>query len=59
MDETTNNVTWWNTITTTGSDTVLFPYYAESDWTPYTIEKYKPKWHITQGYKNQIKHMWD
>jgi len=21
--------------------------------------KYTPKWHILQGFKNQIKHMWD
>jgi len=24
-----------------------------------TEKKYKPKWHITQGYKNQMNSMWD
>ena len=60
MDEITNNVTWWNTTSTTCDNTgVWFPNYAESIWVPYTFEKYEPKWHIKKGYKYQIKHMWD
>ena len=64
MDEITNNYTTWNNtsasdnITLTTSD-VWFPYYTESRWLPYKEVKYIPKWHITQGYKNQIKTMWD
>jgi hypothetical protein len=60
MDETTNNVTWWNTTSTTSdNNSVWFPYYSEPVWEPYVIEKYEPKWHIKEGYKNQLKHMWD
>ena len=71
MDETTNNnITAWSTTgstsdnftftaSTLANDTIWFPYYDESTWLPYKYEPYVPKWHITQGYKNQIKTMWD
>ena len=66
MDEITNNYTTWNTTST--SDNMIyqfdtsdgwFPYYQESTWLPYKDVKYIPRWHITQGYRNQIKTMWD
>lgn len=44
---------------TLGVNDVWFPYYMESTWIPYCEEKYIPKWHITQGYKNQMKIMWN
>lgn len=44
---------------TTDGTAVWFPYYYESTWLPCTETNYIPKWHITQGYKNQIKSMWD
>ena len=73
MDETMSDypyVNTWDVTTTTGStntynlttdgtSSVWFPYYQESIWLPYEEEKYTPKWHIAQGYKNQIKSMWD
>ncbi len=66
-----NNI--WNTTATTSdgtsnymsntftvsTDNMWFPYYMESTWVPYTEVKYKPKWHIKLGYKNQINRMWD
>lgn len=65
MDETMNDILFSNTSTTDSatltftSDNTWFPYYQESTWLPYSCEKYMPKWHITQGYKNQIESMWD
>ncbi len=73
MDETMNNYSTagtWDVTTTTGSTnmynlttnetgSIWFPYYQESIWLPYEEIKYTPKWHIIQGYKNQIKTMWD
>ena len=73
MDETMNNYSTassWDLTTTTGSTIntynlstdgtgVWFPYYDESTWLPYIETKYIPKWHIKEGYKNQIKSMWD
>ena len=73
MDGTTNNnIMYWSG--TTGSsgaltlsastsafttDSFWFPVPADEDWMPYHFKKYDPQWHITQGYKNQIKTMWD
>lgn len=73
MDEITNNqfnTNSWDTTATTTDNIVTynlqtdgtgewFPYYTESTWLPYKEVKYIPKWHTTQGYKNQIKTMWD
>ena len=65
MDGTMSNVTWWNTIATTSDTnsvdytTVWFDDFTFTSWLPYKYEQYTPKWHIDQGYKNQIKHMWD
>ena len=66
MDETMNNFTWDVSGTTSASDTMTFttddtwfPYWKESTWLPYDEEKYEPKWHISQGYRNQIKNMWN
>ena len=72
MDETMNNYstagTWDVTTTTSSTNTydlttdgaaTWFPYYNESTWLPYDETDYIPKWHIAQGYKNQIKSMWD
>ena len=60
MDETMNNFSWWNsTSSTSDGNTVWITMNGELEWIPYKIKKYKPKWHINQGYKNQIKKMWD
>ena len=73
MDETMNNYSTagtWDITTTTGTTNNVynfstdgggawFPYYLESTWLPYDETNYTPKWHIAQGYKNQIKSMWD
>ncbi len=53
---TCDNFTFTGATDTSG---VWFPYYQESTWMPYVETKYKPEWHIKQGYKYQIKHMWD
>lgn len=47
----------YNLSTDTGG--TWFPYYNESTWVPYVETDYIPKWHIAQGYKIQIKSMWD
>lgn len=62
MDETINNFTWDTTtsnvtwFTSTDSDSYNFIYQEE--WKPYVEIKYKPKWHITLGYKSQMSKMW-
>lgn len=48
-----------STINLSDYQSVWFPYYMESTWLPYHYTPYKPEWHITQGYKNQIKNMWN
>jgi len=58
MDETTNNFTWTNTISSTDVNTAYFSNFEYTSWQPYTYEKYHPEWHITQGYKIQIRTMW-
>ena len=73
MDGTTNNniMYWSGTTGTSGAltlstnysdcttDSFWFPVPADEDWMPYHFTQYEPKWHITQGYKNQIESMWD
>ena len=64
MDETINNFTW----DTTAADTVTcfttadsgsYTFTFEEEWKPYSEIKYKPKWHITLGYKIQMNQMWE
>ncbi len=60
MDGTTNNFTWSNEMTSsTECDTMWFDGFTYTSWLPYKYEQYHPKWHIKQGYKNQMKHMWE
>jgi hypothetical protein len=59
MDETTSDFTWYNTATTTDENSQWIPTFQYTSWLPYKYEQYNPKWHIEQGYKYQLKHMWD
>lgn len=65
MDETTNNlettenITWDDTTTTSDGVTTWIADFNFTSWEPYLYEKYTPQWHIEKGYKYQIKHMWD
>ena len=59
MDETINNFSWWNNTSTTSDSTLTFSYYDDTQWTPYSYEKYTPKWHILRGYEAQMDKMWD
>jgi hypothetical protein len=66
MGEIMNNFTFFDTTSTTDcstlnftADDTWFPYYLESTWIPYHETKYEPKWHVKEGYKNQISKMWN
>lgn len=47
------------TSTLTDSSGMWFPNYQDTTWMPYVPPKYKPRWHILQGYKIQMSKMWD
>ena len=64
MDETINNFTWdttaADTVTSfTTADSGSYTFIYEEEWKPYSETKYKPKWHITLGYKIQMNQMWE
>ncbi len=59
MDEITNNATWWDCTETNSDNIFTVSTFQYSSWLPYKYEQYDPKWHIEQGYKYQLKHMWD
>ncbi len=64
MDETINNFTWNPTASnatcfTGGTDSSSYTFIYQEEWKPYLEVKYKPKWHITLGYKIQIGKMWE
>ena len=64
MDETINNFTWDTTASDivtcfTTNDSGSYTFIYEEEWKPYSETKYKPKWHITLGYKIQMNQMWE
>ena len=65
MDETMSNFTWDTTASdtvtcfTSTADSSTYTFIYEEEWKPYSETKYKPKWHITLGYKIQMNQMWE